>query len=271
MNSEGGIMSVAFGIATWKGKMPTISAITFDLWDTVLIDDSDEAKRKTAGRPPKRVERRNLVQRFLERQSTVSRSIIDPVYNAADAAFKKVWNELHVTWTVRERLTLILEALGQILPESEMAELVRLHEEMELEFRPDFVPGAAEALRILNGRYRLGVISDTVFSPGRALRTMLADEGLLDLFEVLIFSDEVGRSKPEPEPFTIACDRFGIEPRELVHIGDREDKDVAGSHAIGARAILCTAVIDRGSSHTEAEAVFDDYLNLPKIIEKMDW
>ncbi len=250
--------------------MSKISAITFDLWDTVLIDDSDEAKRKAAGRPSKRVERRNLVQHFIERQSTVSRSIIDPVYNAADAAFKKVWNELHVTWTVRERLSLILEALGQTLPEAEMAELVRLHEEMELEFRPDFVPGAAETLRILNERYRLGVISDTVFSPGRVFRTMLADEGLLELFDVLIFSDEVGRSKPEPEPFTIACERFGIEPHELVHIGDREGKDIAGPHAIGARAILCTAVIDRGSSQTEAEAVFDDYHKLPGIIEKMD-
>jgi HAD superfamily hydrolase (TIGR01549 family) len=250
--------------------MSKTSAITFDLWDTVLIDDSDEAKRKTAGRPLKRVERRDLIQQFLEKHAPVSRNIIDPVYDAADAAFKKVWNELHVTWTVQERLSLVLEALGQTLPDSEMAELVRLHEEMELEFRPDFVPGAAETLRILHDRYRLGVISDTVFSPGRALRTMLADEGLLELFDVLIFSDEVGRSKPEPEPFTIACDRFGIEPHELVHIGDREGKDIAGPHAIGARAILCTAVIDRSSSQTEAEAVFDNYHKLPEIIEKMD-
>jgi HAD superfamily hydrolase (TIGR01549 family) len=250
--------------------MSKISAITFDLWDTVLVDDSDEAKRKTAGRPAKRVERRNLMQRFLERHTPVPWSIIDPVYQAVDAAFKKVWDELHVTWTVRERLSLILEALGQALPESEMAELVHLHEEMELEFRPDFVPGVAEAMRALHGRYRLGIISDTIFSPGRALRTMLADEGLLELFDVFIFSDEAGKSKPEPELFISACDKLGIEPRELIHIGDREGKDVAGPHAVGARAVLCTAVIDRDSSHTRAEAVFDNYRDLPKIIEKLD-
>ena len=250
--------------------MSKISAITFDLWDTVLIDDSDEAKRKTAGRPPKGIERRNLIQQFLEKHSPASWDIIDPVYDAVDAAFKKVWDELHVTWTVRERLSLILEALGQVLPDAEMAEIIRLHEEMELEFRPDFVPGAAEAMRALHGRYRLGVISDTIFSPGRALRTMLADEGLFDLFEVFIFSDEAKKSKPEPELFISACDKLGIEPRGLIHIGDRESKDVAGPHAVGARAVLCTAVIDRDSAHTNAEAVFDDYRNLPEIIAKLD-
>ena len=35
-----------------------IKAITFDLWDTVLIDNSDEPKRKAAGRPTKAIERR---------------------------------------------------------------------------------------------------------------------------------------------------------------------------------------------------------------------
>ena len=35
-----------------------IKGITFDLWDTVFIDDSDEPKRKKAGRPTKSVERR---------------------------------------------------------------------------------------------------------------------------------------------------------------------------------------------------------------------
>ncbi len=38
-----------------------IKAITFDLWDTVLIDDSDEPKRKAAGRATKAMERRRLV------------------------------------------------------------------------------------------------------------------------------------------------------------------------------------------------------------------
>ncbi len=250
--------------------MPGIRAITFDLWDTVLIDDSDEPKRKAAGRPPKRVERRDLLERFLRKHTSLTRNSIDAAYDVADEAFRTVWGELHVTWTVRERLSLIMKGLGASLPADEMDELIRLHEEMELEFRPDFASGVHDALRALHGRYKLGIISDTVFSPGRTLRKLIADEGLLELFEVLIFSDEAGCSKPEEILFTGACRAFGIEPEELLHIGDREEKDILGPHAVGARGVLCTVVVDRGSDGTEAEAVFDNYRNLPEIVKKLD-
>ena len=33
---------------------PSIQAITFDLWDTVVVDDSDEAKRTAMNLPSKR-------------------------------------------------------------------------------------------------------------------------------------------------------------------------------------------------------------------------
>jgi len=250
--------------------MPRVRAITFDLWDTVLIDDSDESKRKAAGKSSKRVERRDLLEHFLRKHTPVPRNIIDAAYDVADEAFRKVWGELHVTWTVRERLSLILKGLGASLPDREMDELVRLHEDMELEFRPDFASGVHDALRTLHGRYTLGVISDTVFSPGRTLRKLLADEGLLELFEVLIFSDEAGCSKPEEVLFTGACRSLGIKAEELLHVGDREEKDIVGPHAVGARGILCTVVVDRGSSGTKAEAVFDDYRKLPEIVEQLD-
>jgi len=247
-----------------------IKAITFDLWDTVLIDDSDESKRKAASKPPKPIERRQLVKQFIEKYSPISQECVNVVYDAVDAAFRKVWHEQHITWTVRQRLSLILEGLGQTLPNSEMDELIQLHEDMELEYRPDFVPGIHEALKSLYGNYKLGVVSDTIFSPGRALRKLLADEGFLKLFDVCIFSDEFGRSKPEPAIFLAACENFGVKPTELVHVGDREHNDVAGARPLGALAVLCTAVIDRGSNKTKADAAFDNYKDLPAIIKQLD-
>lgn len=246
-----------------------IKAITFDLWDTVFIDDSDEPKRKAAGRPTKPVERRLLVEQFLNRHQPVSRNLIDNVYDAIDAAFRKVWHEQHVTWKVPERLSLILKGLGCTLPGDEMAELVRLHEEMELEFRPDFIPGVHAALRALNDNYKLGVISDTIFSPGRALRQLLADEGLLDLFDYFVFSDEIGYSKPETLVFESACKGLKVNPEELIHVGDREHNDITGPLTIGAQAVLCTAALDRGSETTQAIAVFNNYEKLPEIIDKL--
>lgn len=250
--------------------MSTIRAVTFDLWDTVFIDDSDEPKRKAAGKLPKRLERRELVYQFLKKYQNISKELVNAVYDAIDAAFNKVWHEQFITWSVQERLNLILKGLNASLPEPDLAELVKLHQEMEINFRPDFIIGVHGAIKELHKNYKLGVISDAIFTPGRALCTLLADEDLLDLFDVFIFSDEKGSSKPAPAVFQMACDAFRIKPEELVHIGDREHNDIDGAHAVGAKAVLCTAAIDRGSANTKAEAVFNDYKNLPEIIDKLN-
>ncbi len=213
---------------------------------------------------------RMLVHQYLSRHEPIDRTHVDMVYDTADAAANKVWKEYQITWTVRERLEIVLKGLKRELPDLERAELARLHEEMELEFRPDTVSGAGEALAKLHGKYRLGVISDAIFTPGRALRQILSDAGLIYLFDVFIFSDEAGRSKPDPSAFNAAIEAFGIRPGELVHIGDREHNDIDGPHRVGARALLCTAVIDRGGEGSRAEAVFSDYGKLPDIISRLD-
>jgi putative hydrolase of the HAD superfamily len=156
------------------------------------------------------------------------------------------------------------------LPGADLDELVRLHEDMELAVRPDLAPNVAEALRRLEGRYRMGVISDTIFSPGRALRRLLADYDILKFFSAFVFSDEIGCAKPDPAVFDAAAKALGVRTCEIVHIGDRESKDIAGPHAVDARAILCTVVKDRGGDNTEADAICSDFADLPAILEELN-
>ena len=247
-----------------------IRAVTFDLWDTVLIDDSDEPKRAAQGLESKPRARRNLVRQFLARHEPISAEQVDLAYNTVDAAFRQVWYGQNITWTVRQRLSVLLDGLGRHLPQHESDELIRLHEEMELEVRPDLAVGAAEVLQNLHGRYRLGVISDAIFSPGRALRQLLAHYDLLEFFDAFVFSDEIGCAKPEARVFEAAAGDLGVAPGEIVHIGDREQKDVDGPHAVGARSVLCTVVKDRGSENTKADAICRDFSDLPAILERLD-
>ena len=244
-----------------------IKAITFDLWDTVFIDDSDEPKRKAAGRLTKKEERRSLVLKFGQKHKGISKELVDSVYDSVDIAFRKVWHEQFVTWKVFERLDIIFKTLKIDLPSSEMNEIVRLHEEMELEFRPDFIDGVGQAIEELHKSYKLGVISDAIFSPGRVLRELLKGEGLLKYFDHFVFSDEIGNSKPQPIVFESAYKKFGVQPNELIHIGDREHNDILGPKNVGANAILCTAAINRGSDGTKAAAIFSDYKELASIVE----
>jgi len=248
-----------------------VGALTFDLWDTVFLDDSDEPKRHAMGLPVKKVERRDLLEKFLSAAGpAVAREAVDRAYDGVDEAFRKAWHDDHVTWTVAERLGKVLAALGRELPPGRFAELAGLHEDMELSVSPDLIPGAAEAIRSLKPAHKLIVISDAIFTPGRGLRKLLERYGLLDAFSGFVFSDEFGRSKPAPEVFRRAAVLAGCRVEELVHVGDREHNDVGGPHAVGARAVLVTAGIDRGSATTRADRVCRDYRELPGIIASMD-
>jgi putative hydrolase of the HAD superfamily len=250
--------------------MPQVRVVSFDLWDTVFIDDSDEPKRRQQGLPTKAVERRDLVYRFLSRHAPIDRALVNCAYDTADAAFRQVWYHQHVTWSVRVRLGVLLAGLKRELPEEELQELVRLHEDMELRIRPDLVPGAEAALRTLGQRFTLAVVSDAIFTPGRALRELLAAYGLRDLFSVFVFSDEVGCSKPAPETFRRAAELAGCRLDQIVHVGDREHNDIAGAKDVGAQAVLLTAVVDRGSANTRADAVCQDFSQLPTVIDSLE-
>jgi len=248
----------------------TIRAITFDLWDTILIDDSDEPKRAAQGLRSKQVERCALVQEFLERHQPVSRERIEVAYATTNAAFHHAWYAQNVTWTVQERLSVLLKGLGHELPESELRQLVRLHEEMELTVRPDMADGVEEVLRRLRGKYLMAVVSDAIFTPGRALRQILAGYDIAQYFDAFVFSDEVGCAKPSSLVFEAAAKSLGVALGEIVHIGDRELKDIKGPHTVGARAILCTVVKDRGSQNTAADAVCANFSDLPAILDDLN-
>jgi len=247
-----------------------ISAVTFDLWDTIIIDDSDEPKRAARGLSSKYLARRELVCQFLEKYESIDRKLVDVAYAAADAAFRRVWYDHSVTWSVTQRLDVVFKALGRTLVTEEMEELVRLHEEMELEIQPDLAPGIVEAIKELHGKYKLGVISDTIFSSGRVLRKLLQANELEKYFDVFIFSDEAGCSKPDPRTFLAAAEGLCVDITQVVHIGDRDTKDIKGPQNLGAKGIYTTVVNDRGSNDTSANAICKNYADLAGIIDKLN-
>ena len=246
-----------------------IRAITFDLWDTVIHDDSDEPKRAAAGLPPKREARRALVRNALGAYSAVPAEVVDAACGVADAAFDKVWHDQHVTWSVAERLSVALGGLGRKLPDALLADMAARIEEMELEIMPDPVPGIGDAIETLAARYPLAVVSDAIHSPGRCLREWLERHRLLHHFGAFAFSDEVGRSKPHPDMFHRVAAGLGVEPHEMLHIGDREHNDVRGPHTLGMKAILFTAVRDRDRAGSTADAVCERAEDLPATVARL--
>ncbi len=100
----------------------------------------------------------------------------------------------------------------------------------------ELIEGAAEMLQQLQAQgYRLSVISNAAYSP--FLTWTLAHFGLINFFERVMVSADMGVRKPNPEIFRRALDSLELTAGEAVYVGDDFIKDVGGSKHVGMRAI----------------------------------
>lgn len=247
-----------------------IGVVTFDLWDCMFCDETDEPKRAAAGLPPKPVARRQLLHEALCQHGPIERAQVDVAFDVADQAFRKVWHEQFVTWTTLERIQIVLAGLNRNLPQADLNAVVDAIERMEVDCSPDPAPGVREALAELHGRYKLAVVSDAIFSPGKYLRALLEKHGMLSYFDYFVFSDEIGHSKPHPSLFESVAQHFGIDIADIVHIGDRPHNDIGGPHAVGARGVLLTVVKQRPLDGHMPDAVCDDYSRLGEVLASLE-
>jgi HAD superfamily hydrolase (TIGR01549 family) len=83
----------------------------------------------------------------------------------------------------------------------------------------------------------LGIVSNT-FVPGEVLDRHLADEGLLPLLPIRVYSCDVKYRKPNPVIFRIALERGALEADETIFVGDSPHADIRGAHAAGMIPVL---------------------------------
>ena len=246
-----------------------IKAVTFDLWDTVIHDDSDEPKRAAQGLKSKKETRRQLMWEALQNEAPITQEEVWLACDTTDAAFNHVWHDQFVTWTVPERLKIVLAGLGRTLPNPVLENVIRQYEEMEVMVAPDMIDGVAEAIAELAEDFPLAVVSDTIVSPGRCLRQWLEMNGILDHFAGFAFSDEVGHSKPHADMFAWAAGEMGVTVNEMVHVGDRDHNDIKGAQALGMKAILFTGTRDTDRDITSADAICSHHCELPGIVRQL--
>ncbi len=246
-----------------------IKAVTFDLWDTMVLDESDEPERARRGLRSKRAERRHLMWDALNGIEAIDPAAVDLAYDTADAGFNLVWKENHINWTLEQRLRVVLSGLGRGLPEADFARLVEATGRMEVDIPPDPIDGIAETLADLATRYKLAVVSDSIVTPGTGLRAILEKHGLKQYFSAFAFSDEVGHSKPHRSMFDSAAEALGVSVEEIVHVGDRDQNDVKGPQALGAKAVLFIASRDQDKDRTSADAVCASHAELPAAVDRL--
>ncbi len=247
----------------------TIKAVSFDLWDTLVVDDSDEVIRAERGLRSKYDERRHLMWAALNENAPIETDKVALAYDTADAGFNLVWKQNHINWTLEQRLGVVLDGLGRALSEEAFARLVADTAQMEIDIPPNPIEDVAASLRALSKDFKLCVCSDAVMTPGSGLRQILEGHGLKQYFSAFAFSDEVGHSKPHASMFDTVAQRLGVERHEIIHVGDRDQNDVKGPHAVGAKAVLFTATRPDDKDMTSADAICESHRDLPGVIAKL--
>lgn len=93
--------------------------------------------------------------------------------------------------------------------------------------------GARDTVKALSEKYRLFVASN---APAGQQEFRLQQEGMLEYFEGLFVSGELGTVKPSREFFDICLERACVLPQEAMMIGDSVSADIEGALNAGIAA-----------------------------------
>ena len=233
-------------------RVDGIRAVTYDCWGTLLKDRDFDAAMAT---------RTESLGKMLDLPEGEAHDLVHEAWVRHDDAWKQV-----ETFGPGRMAAYCLEDRG-VSDDDSIASLTKEFEEASLASGVDAVPGALETLQALDkAGIRRGLICDTGFTPGRVVRELLDDAGLLEFLEVLCFSDEVGVPKPGNDIFAKALAGLGVRPPEAVHIGDLRRTDVAGARDMGMHAARFRGVHDDLSGASEASIVIDRHEQILEVL-----
>jgi putative hydrolase of the HAD superfamily len=243
-----------------------IEAVTFDLWETLIQDSAENLRRN-------RDLRIDGIRRLLEGAGFQRpRGAFEAAHEASGERINAVWRT-GVDADTRAQVRLFLECLDPGLPGKLVPEVWRALEECyatpALQNMPAPREGAAEALWALRERgVRIGLISNTGRTPGRVLRIILQRAGLLEHFDGLTFSDEVGIRKPDPRIFRWTLNKLGARSEAAAHVGDDATADVGGAQRAGLRGVYLAngAGVPPG---VRPDATIDGFADLLPALERL--
>ncbi len=92
--------------------------------------------------------------------------------------------------------------------------------------------------------------------------------GIDDLFDIIVASDDVQRSKPDPEMIEKVVKSFNLKLENVLFVGDARNDILAAKNAGIVSAIVLTGVLNRkAAKELNPDFIFPDITNIAKIID----
>ncbi|NIA16898.1 MAG: HAD-IA family hydrolase [Planctomycetes bacterium] len=131
-------------------------------------------------------------------------------------------------------------------------------------------PDITETLKELKRMgLKLGVLSNT-FVNASTLGRHLEQLGMLEFFDVRLYSYEYPFRKPDKRIFLAAAKKLDIEPENILFVGDRIDTDINGSVAAGMRPCLKKAYTNINKTPRNNVMKVDKLSELPGLVENIN-
>lgn len=123
-----------------------------------------------------------------------------------------------------------------------------------------------EKLRSLN--YKLGVIAN---GEAEAIAHVANAIGISPYIHYVSTSEEVGARKPDPKIFEDNLKHLGVEPEQVLYVGDCPLNDIAAAHAMGMKTVWIANAIIGTPEDEELDYTIEslsDLIDLCKQIER---
>jgi len=237
-----------------------IKAVTFDLWNTLLVERSYTDRRLEI-----------LGEALTAEGCSFDPAVLRAAYKTAQKKHDDLWSKNHSHYPLSQRLNDILAGADATLSHAKKFEVMDRWGGTILENPPPLTEGAVETVTAMAKSFRLGIISDTGITSGVKISELLERYGILRYFTAKVWSDETSVAKPRREAFEAALKGLKAEPNEAMHVGDLLRTDVAGAKAAGMKGIWLHV------HEPDAEGVTPDYtitklnglLEIPEIRERL--
>ncbi|BFU60538.1 MULTISPECIES: phosphoglycolate phosphatase [Rodentibacter] len=126
-------------------------------------------------------------------------------------------------------------------------------------------PNVKETLEALKAKgYTLAVVTN---KPTKHVQPVLSAFGIDHLFSETLGGQSLPAIKPHPGPLYYLCGKFGLEPRQVLFVGDSKN-DIIAAHAAGCAVVGLTYGYNYNIPINESDPdwVFDDFGKLLEIL-----
>ena len=250
--------------------MPAIRAVTFDLWQTLILDNRELGLQRAQARLDGA--RKVLLDHGIDYDTDHIREAYRGCYRACRAV-RNDNKDVSFRRQVEIFIDLIEDGLAARLPEPSVAEIERIYAESFFDYPPRFHDATQETLAAVRQMgLGIGLISNTGMTPGYTFREFLHRHGLLDYFDVLTFSDEVLLAKPSDEIFLMTISSLEASAETAIHVGDHVNNDVVGANRVGMKSIWIRGFYepdDPDDPEARADVAVDDLSAVPGAIRQL--